>query len=65
MLKTEEVEQQLDYVELALAPAEEECTKCLYPYRIGCKSCSSCPICVVRIHLQEAHNALMQIAILE
>lgn len=61
MLKTEEVEQQIDYVELTQAIAEEECTKCLSPYRIGCRPCSSCLICVVRIHLQEAHNALIQI----
>lgn len=62
MPRTEEVEQQLDYVELALALAEEECTKCLHPYRTESRPCSLCSIGVVRKHLQEAHNELIQIA---
>lgn len=65
MLSLEQKEQLLDYVDLTLAIAEGECAKCLSPYKIGCSPCSSCPICAVRIHLQEAHNALMQIAIPE
>lgn len=62
MLKTEELEQLLDYVDLTQAIAEGECARCRHHSNAEHTSCPSCSIGVVREHLQKAHNALMQLA---
>ena len=62
MLKTEEVEQQIDYVDFALAIAEEECARCRHHRNTEYMPCSSCSIGAVREHLEKAHNTLIQIA---
>ena len=62
MLKTEKLEQQLDYADLAQAIAEEECDRCRHHSNAEHTPCPSCSIGVVREHLQKAHNALIQLA---
>ena len=61
MLKTEELEQQLDYVDLAQAIAEEECARCRHHRNAEHKPCPSCSIGVVRERLQNAFDALIQL----
>ena len=64
MLSLEQKEQLLDYVELALALAGEECTQCRYPYSTDCILCSSCSVGTVISGLQKVYNTMIQIAIL-